>query len=236
MWRRAMSRLAQLGPIVLLFMIFVPCASAWTWPVSGPVLQTFSFDPAHPYSAGQHRGIAIGADADMPVLAPASGVVSFAGTVPTNGMTVTIQTGDGLAVSLTHLGSIGGARGAGRRRTGAARRARQRPLRGVVPTAAHGDISGGPRAGSRARPALARQPCHLADAGARRGTQSAWAPDTSRLSSCGVGRRSPSRTSSDRVAPDPCGGPPYAVPAGRPASEPRHGERDHDRAHQAQRP
>ena len=98
MWRRAMSRLAQLGPIVLLFMIFVPCASAWTWPVSGPVLQTFSFDQAHPYSAGQHRGIAIGADADMPVLAPASGVVSFAGTVPTNGMTVTIQTGDGLAV------------------------------------------------------------------------------------------------------------------------------------------
>ena len=112
MWRRAMGRLAQLGPIVLLFMIFVPCASAWTWPVSGPVLQTFSFDPAHPYAAGQHRGIAIGADAGTSVVAPAAGVVSFAGTVPTNGMTVTIQTGDGLAVSLTHLGSIGVARDA----------------------------------------------------------------------------------------------------------------------------
>ena len=97
----------RVGPVVLLFVLFVPCASAWTWPVRGPVLQTFSFDPAHPYAAGQHRGIAIGADTGTPVLAPASGVVSFVGTVPTNGMTVTIQTGDGLAVSLTHLGSIG---------------------------------------------------------------------------------------------------------------------------------
>jgi hypothetical protein len=102
--------MGRLGPIVLVFMIFVPCASAWTWPVNGPVLQTFSFDPAHPYTAGQHRGIAIGAAAGMSVLAPASGVVSFAGTVPTNGLTLTIQTGDGLAVSLTHLGSIGVAR------------------------------------------------------------------------------------------------------------------------------
>src|SRR2546430_5953723 len=106
MWRRAMSRLAQLGPIVLLFMIFVPCASAWTWPVQGPVLQTFSFDQAHPYAAGQHRGIAIGAGAGATVLAPASGIVSFAGSVPTNGQTLTILTASGLAVSLTHLGSI----------------------------------------------------------------------------------------------------------------------------------
>jgi hypothetical protein len=100
------------GAVVLVFMISVPCASAWTWPVDGPVLQTFSFDPAHPYAAGQHRGIAIGADAATPVLAAASGVVSFAGSVPTNGLTVTIQTGDGLAVSLTHLGSIDVARDA----------------------------------------------------------------------------------------------------------------------------
>jgi hypothetical protein len=102
----------RLTPIVLGFLIFVPCASAWTWPVNGPVLQTFSFDPAHPYAAGQHRGIAIGADAATPVLAAASGVVTFAGTVPTNGLTLTIQTGEGLAVSLTHLGSIGVARDA----------------------------------------------------------------------------------------------------------------------------
>jgi hypothetical protein len=88
-------------------LVFVPAAGAWTWPVQGPVLQTFSFDQAHPYAAGQHRGIAIGAGAGTPVLAPAGGVVSFAGSVPTNGQTVTILTPSGLAVSLTHLGSIG---------------------------------------------------------------------------------------------------------------------------------
>jgi hypothetical protein len=109
MGRRVFGRLT---PIVLVFMTFVPCAGAWTWPVNGPVLQTFSFDPAHPYAAGQHRGIAIGAEAGTPVLAASSGVVTFAGTVPTNGLTLTIQTGEGLAVSLTHLGSIGVARDA----------------------------------------------------------------------------------------------------------------------------
>jgi hypothetical protein len=75
--------------------------------VRGPVLQTFSFDPAHPYAAGERRGIAIGAAAGAPVAAPASGAVSFAGTVPASGKTVTILTPAGLAVTLTHLGSIG---------------------------------------------------------------------------------------------------------------------------------
>ena len=32
--------------------------------------------------------------------------MSFAGTVPTNGKTVTIETADGYSVTLTHLGSI----------------------------------------------------------------------------------------------------------------------------------
>jgi Peptidase family M23 len=103
---KAVMRMRRLAPAVLLLVLFVPCASAWTWPVRGPVLQTFSFDQAHPYAAGQQRGIAIGADAGAPVLAPAAGSVSFAGTVAANGKTVTIQTAAGLAVSLTHLGSI----------------------------------------------------------------------------------------------------------------------------------
>ena len=34
----------------------VSAAGAWTWPVDGPVLRPFSFDRAHPYAAGQHRG------------------------------------------------------------------------------------------------------------------------------------------------------------------------------------
>jgi len=89
-----------------------PVAAAWTWPVRGPVLEAFSFDPAHPYAPGQHRGIAIRGEAGAPVVAPASGAVTFVGPVPSNGLSVTIVTPDGLAVSLTHLGGIAVARGA----------------------------------------------------------------------------------------------------------------------------
>ena len=81
--------------------------------MQGPVLQAFSYDEAHPYAAGQHRGIDIGADAEgETVVAPAEGTVSFAGTVPTSGKSVTIETADGYSVTLTHLGSIGVAKGA----------------------------------------------------------------------------------------------------------------------------
>ena len=74
-----------------------PCRArvAWSWPVDGPVLQPFSFDRAHPYAAGQHRGIDIGARAGASVVAPAAGVVSFAGTTPGNGLTLSIRTVDG---------------------------------------------------------------------------------------------------------------------------------------------
>ena len=81
--------------------------------VQGPVLRPFAYDEAHPYAAGQHRGIDIGAAAaGETVVAPSAGTVSFAGTVPTNGKSVTIVTADGYSVTLTHLGSILVAKGA----------------------------------------------------------------------------------------------------------------------------
>ncbi|HEU5371181.1 MAG TPA: M23 family metallopeptidase, partial [Gaiellaceae bacterium] len=91
---------------VLAALLAAPMARAWTWPASGPVLQPFVFDPAHPYATGEHRGIDIGASAGEPVLAPAAGTVTFSGTVPGSGRALTITTADGLAVTLTHLGSI----------------------------------------------------------------------------------------------------------------------------------
>ncbi|MBA3733829.1 MAG: M23 family metallopeptidase, partial [Actinobacteria bacterium] len=87
-------------------------ARAWSWPVDGPVLRSFSFDHAHPYAGGQHRGVDLGAPAGSPVLAPAQGVVSFAGTVPTGGKTVSIETPYGYTTTLVHLGSIEVRRGA----------------------------------------------------------------------------------------------------------------------------
>jgi len=102
---------ARLLAAVVLSLLVVPAAAAWTWPVEGPILERFSFDADHPYAAGQHRGVAIGAAAGAPVRAPAAGVVSFAGSVPASGKTVTIETRDGLSVTLTHLGTLASGRG-----------------------------------------------------------------------------------------------------------------------------
>lgn len=105
-----MHRVLLAAVVAALFL--APTAGAWTWPVKGKVVQPFVFDPAHPYSAGQHRGIDIAAGADSPVAAPAAGTVTFSGVVPTSGTSLTITTADGYAVTLTHLGSISAQTGA----------------------------------------------------------------------------------------------------------------------------
>src|SRR3954471_24198011 len=89
-----------------------PAAGAWTWPTDGVVLQLFAFDEAYPYASGQHRGIDVGGADGATVRAPAAGVVTFAGSVPSSGRTVTIETADGWSVTLVHLGSIAVTKGA----------------------------------------------------------------------------------------------------------------------------
>jgi len=108
-----LTTIRRLAVLVFVFLAWAPAAYAWSWPIQGPVVQSFSYDEAHPYASGQHRGVDIGADsAGETVVAPAAGTVSFAGTVPTNGKSVTIETADGYSVTLTHLGSIGVVNGA----------------------------------------------------------------------------------------------------------------------------
>ena len=92
------------------FLALASPAKAWTWPASGPVLQAFRYG-SDPYAPGQHRGIDVGGDTGAPVAAPRSGVVSFAGSLPTNGLSVTIETAEGFSVTLVHLGSIAVTRG-----------------------------------------------------------------------------------------------------------------------------
>src|SRR3954469_6029132 len=75
--RRSVRRLAVL--LMCACALPVSAARAWTWPVDGPVLRPFSFDHAHPYAGGQHRGVDLGAPGGAQGLAPAAGVVSFAG-------------------------------------------------------------------------------------------------------------------------------------------------------------
>ena len=86
-----MRRLACAVAVMVALML-VPAAAAWTWPTGGPVVRPFSLGP-DAYAAGQHRGVDVQADVGEAVLAPAAGTISFAGTVPTHGFTVTIQTG-----------------------------------------------------------------------------------------------------------------------------------------------
>jgi hypothetical protein len=98
--------------IVCALALPVSVARAWTWPVDGPVLRPFAFDHSSPYAGGQHRGVDLGAPVGTPVLAPVEGVVSFAGTVPNGGKTVSIQSPFGYTATLLHLGSIDVKRGA----------------------------------------------------------------------------------------------------------------------------
>jgi len=107
-----MRRFTAAAALAALALVFVHAAAAWTWPAAGDVVQQYTFDPADPYAAGQHRGIDIAGDADSTVVAPASGAITFAGTVPTSGRSVTITTADGYAVTLTHLGNLLVAKGA----------------------------------------------------------------------------------------------------------------------------
>jgi hypothetical protein len=106
-----MKRLVILLPVLLAFQVGVEPALAWTWPVDGPVLRPFKLGD-DPYAGGQHRGVDIGAPLGTSVRAPAGGRISFAGTVPTSGKSVTIQTPDGYSVTLVQLGTIGVTRGA----------------------------------------------------------------------------------------------------------------------------
>ena len=101
--------IAYVGVAVAVLAAAAP-AGAWTWPVDGAVLRTFSFG-SDPYAAGHHRGIDVAGNAGAPVRAPAAGVVSFAGTVPGGGKTITIRTADGYAVTLLHLGALSAERG-----------------------------------------------------------------------------------------------------------------------------
>jgi hypothetical protein len=87
-----------------------PVAGAWTWPANGAVLRPYSVG-GDKYAAGQHRGVDVALDGAGTIRAPASGVVSFAGSLPTYGWTVTITTSDGHQATLTHLGRLGVVRG-----------------------------------------------------------------------------------------------------------------------------
>ena len=82
-----------------------PAAWAWTWPADGAVLRGFSVG-SDKYAGGQHRGIDVALGDASSTRAPTSGEVTFAGSLPTYGATVTIATAGGYKASLMHLGDL----------------------------------------------------------------------------------------------------------------------------------
>jgi hypothetical protein len=103
-------RFLVIGATTLAALVLSGPAGAWTWPADGPVLRPFALG-SDVYAAGQHRGIDVGGQEGSTVRAPASGNVTFAGSLPTHGRGVTIITPDGYAVTLVHLGFITVAKG-----------------------------------------------------------------------------------------------------------------------------
>ncbi len=99
-----MRRLAVVVAALAMF-VLPSTAHAWTWPAPGDVLAPFVVG-GDPYAGGQHRGIDVEGEKAGVVLAPASGVVAFAGSVGANGKVVTIETDDGYSVTLVHLGAF----------------------------------------------------------------------------------------------------------------------------------
>jgi murein DD-endopeptidase MepM/ murein hydrolase activator NlpD len=75
----------------------------WAWPVVGPVIRGFD-PPSTPFGAG-HRGIDISAPVGTPVLAPAPGVVAFAGAVAGH-LFVTVDHGGGLSSTSSWVSAV----------------------------------------------------------------------------------------------------------------------------------
>ncbi|MBN1528825.1 MAG: peptidoglycan DD-metalloendopeptidase family protein [Thermoleophilaceae bacterium] len=89
-----------------------PALAAWTWPLRGEVITAYR-NGDDPYAAGQHRGVDIAGAAGSRVVAAAAGVVRFAGTAGSSGLTVGVRTADGAYdLSYLHLGSLAVRRGA----------------------------------------------------------------------------------------------------------------------------
>ena len=103
----------RLLPLVLFLVLWVPAAHAWTWPVDGRGRAGLRVRPRAPV-----RGRASTAASTSPrrrpgpVLAPASGTVTFAGSVADERRARSrSRPPTALAVTLTHLGSIAVAKG-----------------------------------------------------------------------------------------------------------------------------
>jgi hypothetical protein len=118
--RLSAAGIALLATIALLLTLAMPngaaaadgAGGAWPWPLLGKVITPYR-NGSDRYAAGQHRGLDIAAPAGTRVRAIVDGRVSFSGTLPDGGRTVTVRSADGeYLVSNLHLSSRAVMRGA----------------------------------------------------------------------------------------------------------------------------
>ena len=83
--------------------VLAAAEATWTWPVVGPIVVAFD-PPDSPYGTG-HRGIDVAAALGTEVLAPADGVVTFAGPVGGR-LFVTVDHGGGVLSTSSFLSSV----------------------------------------------------------------------------------------------------------------------------------
>jgi len=105
-----MLRALLLAVCLLLTTTATAAAERWQRPVAGQVLRSFSLSPDR-FARGQHRGVDLGAPLGAAVRAACGGRVSFAGSVPGGGRTVSVRCGR-LIATYQQLASIGVRRGA----------------------------------------------------------------------------------------------------------------------------
>ena len=96
--------------LIALLMAASPAWAGWVWPLHGELITPYR-NGDDPYAGGQHRGIDIAGNPGAPVIAAAAGVVRFAGTAGSSGLTVSIRTADGFDTSYLHLSAAGVRRG-----------------------------------------------------------------------------------------------------------------------------
>ena len=91
--------------LVLVVWAAAPAAAegTWLWPVSGPVVHSFD-PPDSPFGSG-HRGIDIAAPEGTVAVAPAAGVVAFAGPIAGN-LFLTLDHGGGLTSTFSWVSSL----------------------------------------------------------------------------------------------------------------------------------